>query len=188
MSRRIGLPAALALLLAAPVAGREIEGVDFPDSYRNGGTSLRLDCVGLLRYRVVFRGYVAGLYLPDDVPSSAALDDVAKRLELSYFWDIDAEAFGEVAQAVLERNLDPQTLASLRPRLDRINSWYRDVKPGDRYSLTYVPGRGTELALNGQPLGTVEGADFAAAYYSIWLGPKPIDDALKDQLTDCSRG
>ena len=37
-------------------------------------------------------------------------------------------------------------------------------------------------ALNGAPLGTVEGADFAAALFAIWLGPKAIDESLKAQL------
>ena len=74
-----------------------------------------------------------------------------------------------------------------RPSLDRINALYRDVKPGDRYSLTYLPGRGTELALNGEPLGLIAGSDFASAYFSIWLGPKPLDAALKAQLLSCTR-
>jgi hypothetical protein len=38
--------------------------------------------------------------------------------------------------------------------------------------------------LNGTPLGVVEGADFAAAYFAIWLGPKPISDSLKAQLLE----
>jgi len=187
MSLRILLAFSL-LLLAAPAGARQIEGVDFPEAHEAAGVRLRLDCVGLLRYRVVFRGYVAGLYLPDAVPASAALDDVAKRLELSYFWDIDGEDFGKAAEAILARNVDAETLASLRPRLERLHALYRDVQPGDRYALTYVPGKGTELALNGKPLGTIEGADFAAAYYSIWLGSQPIDEVLKDQLTECARG
>jgi hypothetical protein len=56
------------------------------------------------------------------------------------------------------------------------------VKPGDRYALTYVPGVGTELTLNGSPLGTVAGADFASAVFAIWLGPKALDESLKTQL------
>jgi hypothetical protein len=62
------------------------------------------------------------------------------------------------------------------------------VKPGDRYALTYVPGVGTELALNGTTLGTVEGADFAAAVFAIWLGPQAIDESLKTQLHTGFRG
>jgi acyl-CoA synthetase (AMP-forming)/AMP-acid ligase II len=73
-------------------------------------------------------------------------------------------------------------LARIQSRIERINAAYRDVKPGDRYSLTYLPGRGTELALNGKPLIVIEGADFAAAYFGIWLGREPIDENLKRDL------
>ena len=56
----------------------------------------------------------------------------------------------------------------------------RDVQKGDRYALTYVPGAGTTLALNGRPLGTIEGADFAAALFTIWLGTKdPMDASFR---------
>jgi hypothetical protein len=59
---------------------------------------------------------------------------------------------------------------------------YEDVKPGDRYSLTYIPGKGTKLALNGEHKGTIEGSEFAAALFSIWLGNKPIDKTFKKQI------
>jgi hypothetical protein len=48
--------------------------------------------------------------------------------------------------------------------------------------LTYIPGRGTELALNGEPKGIIEGADFATALFSIWIGQKPIDESFKRQI------
>jgi hypothetical protein len=48
--------------------------------------------------------------------------------------------------------------------------------------LTYIPGRGTELALNGEPKGIIEGADFATALFSIWIGQKPIDESFKQQI------
>ena len=63
-----------------------------------------------------------------------------------------------------------------------IRDSYRDVQPGDRYSLTYIPGRGTELALNGQPIGMIKGADFAAVIYAMWLGDKPMNKSFKRQL------
>ncbi len=56
------------------------------------------------------------------------------------------------------------------------------MKPGDRYSLTYLPGEGTELAKNGVPLALVPGEDFARAYFGIWLGEDPLDRDLRDQL------
>lgn len=69
-------------------------------------------------------------------------------------------------------------------RIDKHNALYRDVQPKDRYSLTYLPGKGTELALNGEPLGTIEGADFARALYAMWLGDKPMNASFKRQLLD----
>lgn len=59
---------------------------------------------------------------------------------------------------------------------------YHDVQPEDRYSLSYHPECGTELSLNGTPLVTIEGADFAAAYFGIRLGREPIDEELKKSL------
>jgi hypothetical protein len=83
---------------------------------------------------------------------------------------------------MVAKNVDLQTYERLRPKFAHYNSLYEDVKPGDRYALTYVPGRGTELTLNGQPKGVIEGEDFAKALFSIWLGPEPINGSFKDQL------
>jgi hypothetical protein len=41
---------------------------------------------------------------------------------------------------------------------------------------------GTELALNGRPMGMIEGADFAAAIFSLWLGENPYDKQFKNAL------
>jgi hypothetical protein len=45
-----------------------------------------------------------------------------------------------------------------------------------------VPQRGTTLTLNGVDLGTIPGADFARAVFSIWLGERPIDRGFKRAL------
>jgi hypothetical protein len=45
-----------------------------------------------------------------------------------------------------------------------------------------VPGRGTTVSLNGEPLVEVEGADFARAYFGIWLGDDPMDRGLRKAL------
>ncbi|MCK6555526.1 DUF2878 family protein [Candidatus Binatia bacterium] len=176
----------IAALVAPAGAATEIEGVRFAPQVRAADVNMQLSCVGLLRYKRFIKAYVAALYVDERTAPEEVLRDIPKRLELSYFWGIGAADFGKAGDQILAQNVDAETLAKLRPRLDTINSWYRDVKPGDRYSLTYVPGVGTELALNGDPIGVVEGADFAAAYFRIWLGDRPIDASLRDQLLGCS--
>ena len=159
-----------------------VENIPFADSTTIGGKPVPLRNAALLRYLKFIKAYVAALYLPEGVKADDVLADVPKRLELSYLVSIKGPDFHKGAAPVLERNQTPAELARLRGRLDRINAAYKDVTPGDRYSLTYLPGRGTELALNGTPLIVIEGADFAAAYFGIWLGREPIDEKLKRDL------
>jgi hypothetical protein len=111
-----------------------------------------------------------------------ALSDRAKRIELEYFRSIKGKDFGPATNKSIAEIVDSKTFNRLRPQIEYHNSLYEDVQPGDRYSLTYVPGSGTELALNGEPKGLIEGADFAAAVFSIWLGPKPINNSFKEQI------
>ncbi|MDJ0851780.1 MAG: chalcone isomerase family protein [Myxococcota bacterium] len=178
------LPVVLLALALAPVASRAgtIEGVRFAERINAGGTELELSSLALLRYKVLFKAYVAALYLPDGTSPEASLADVPKRLEIEYFWPIDGEKIGMAGEQILARNVSDETLAALRPRLDAIDALYQDIEPGDRYALTYLPGTGTELAKNGEPLGVIPGADFSAAYFAIWLGDDPIDASLRDQL------
>lgn len=169
-------------LADAPTRPLVVSGVSFAPSATAEGQALELHNAALFRYRVVFKAYAAALYLAPGALGSEVLRDVSKRLELSYFWSIDAEDFGPVAMQILERMHSAETLERLRPRLERMHRSYRDIEPGDRYSLTYVPGRGTELALNGRALVTIPGADFARVYFSIWFGSEPLDERLRRNL------
>ena len=63
-----------------------------------------------------------------------------------------------------------------------MNGLYQDVEPGDRYALTYIPGVGTELSLNGEPQGLVEGREFSAALFGIWIGGTAMDEVLREEL------
>ncbi len=181
---RVFCPLLLAVLffLPAPAHAITVEAVTFADSTVIGGKPVPLRNTALLRYLKFIKAYVAALYLPEGVKLEDVLTDVPKRLEINYLVSIKGPDFGKGAAPTLERNQTPTELAKLQGRIDRLNSTYRDVKPGDRYALTYLPGRGTELALNGTPLIVIEGADFAAAYFGIWLGRESIDDKLKRDL------
>ena len=165
-----------------PSRGSQSTDVTFDDSYETNETILRIRGVGLLRYMVFIKAYAGAFYLPENVSSDAALSEVPKRLEVEYFHPLKGKDFGSATRKLMAKNVDAHMLKKLQGKIDLHSSFYEDVKPGDRYSLTYVPGRGTELSLNGKPKGTIEGADFAAAMFSIWLGPNPMDETFKSQL------
>jgi hypothetical protein len=179
---KIGLIIVLLLQTPSPLLAQTVQGVTFADTVQAGSVTLELHNAALLRYLKILKAYVAAIYLPSGTAPEQVLADVPKRLEISYLVPIKGVDFQKGAAPVLERNQTPAELDRLRGRLERLNAAYRDVKPGDRYALTYLPGRGTELSLNGSPLTVIEGADFAAAYFGIWLGRKPIDEKLKREL------
>lgn len=173
-----------ALLIVQPikVEALTVEGVTFQESVSIHNKQIPIRGAALLRWLNIFKVYVAALYLPESDATNDALTDIPKRLEISYLVSIPGPDFGKGAEAILERNNSPEVLARLRGRIDQLNAVYRDVKPGDRYALTYFPGQGTELSYNGRPLITIQGADFAAAYFGIWLGKDPIDLKMRGQL------
>jgi len=174
----------MAVLTSFPIPAQALtmENVAFADNITIGEKAVSLREAALLRWLKLVKVYVAALYLPKQTKPSEALSDIPKRLEISYLVSIKGADFGPAAERILARNVSGAELASLRSRIDLLNAAYRDIKPGDRYALTYQPGKGTELSWNGEPLVTIEGADFAAAYFSIWLGSKPLDDNLKKAL------
>lgn len=178
----------VACCLAAPVSAAEIEGVRFPEVHPSGDVRFALNNVALLRYRVFFRGYVAGLYLGEGVGPESLFEDVPKRLEISYFWGIPAHKFAEATINGISANRSSQSVRALQPAIEEFNELYQDIEPGDRYALTYIPNRGTELARNGVSLGTVAGAEFASALFSIWFGSEPFDVSLKQRLLSSRPG
>ena len=145
-----------------------------------GELRLALQGTGLFRYLSMIDVVEGGFYLPPDASPREALADVPKQLELRYLRGFDAGDFAKATLDGVRRNVPSEVFGRVVDRLRRFNTFYRDVQKGDRYALTYVPGEGTTLALNGRPLGTIEGADFAAALFTIWLGAKdPMDESFR---------
>jgi hypothetical protein len=186
LDRRSFLLAAAGTAAAAGLprlsSAAQIDNVRFEDKLKAREITLKLQGAGLLYYKLLIKAVAAGLYLDERVGPAQVLSDVAKRLEMQYFWGVSAQDLVKGSEAMLQRNLGSETIAALRPQIDQMHALYRDVKAGDRCSFTYMPGIGTWLTLNGKILGTVAGADFAAAYFSIWFGNKPMDAGLKRKL------
>ncbi len=176
------ISAVLLLLLCPPLHSARIEGVDFDNSCMLNGKTATLRGTALLRYMFVIKAYVGAFYLKENVLSENALENVERRIVLHYFHGISAEDFAEATTEMIEKNIPPDRFSALQPKIRELNALYRDVSPGDEYTATYIPAVGTELALNGRPLGVVPGAEYSAAFFSIWIGEDPIDNGFRDRL------
>lgn len=171
---------ALVLCLVIWPNARAIQGN--PDVLSEDGARFELIGTTTFRWMSVIKVYDARLHLGAGEPPTKVFADIPVRLQLTYHRGFTAAEIIKGGDTLLARNVKAETLASLRDRLELINRAYRDVREGDRYALTYVPGKGTTLRLNGSPLVTIPGHDFAAAYFRIWLGDDPISKSMRDTL------
>lgn len=175
----------LLTVLSLPTSGfasTTVNGVDFSKSIETRTEPLILRGASLFRWAMVFDVYVGALYLPSNIPADQWGADVPKHLEICYLRDIPAEGFIESSEEHLRKVLALKDYQSIEPRLEELFDLFRDVKERDRYALTYQPGVGTTLSLNGEALGTIPGPDFAAAYFGIWLGEDPLQEKFRDDL------
>ena len=180
---RLAVCALLGAALGSPdvARGAQIEGIDFADAVRIRDADVPIQGVGLLRYRLFIKAYVAAFYAAGTAPVQDPLTRTPRRLEIEYFWPLEATQFAEATRAGLAANLPEAELASLEPKIVALNALYEDIEPGDRYALTYANGA-TELSKNGRTLGAIPGDAFGRAVFAIWLGPSPLSPGLKGQL------
>ena len=176
------LALALGLAAALPALGKEVAGVTLPESTTVEGKTLKLNGMGL-RKKMVFKVYVAGLYLetPSKDAAGAISSDQAKSMQLSILRSLSTAQINEAINEGFEKNSAAQ-MSALKARLARLNAMIPNVEKGDQILLTYVPGKGTVVSAKNAEKGVIEGKDFADALFSVWLGPTPVQEDLKKAL------
>jgi hypothetical protein len=162
--------------------GASFSSAQFAEELSISNKKLKLLGTGLYYYKIFIKVAAAALYVDPQTKKADVLADVAKCLEMQYFWSVKASDLVAGSQAILARNLSDEHRAQLAPQIKDMFKLYQNVADGDRVALMYIPKVGTTLLHNGKRLGTIAGAEFAAAYFSIWLGDKPLDSSLKRQL------
>ncbi len=185
MKKLTALPAAF-VLATVPLLALEVSGVKLPDTVSVEGKTLKLNGAGI-RKKTIFKVYVAALYV--ETPSKDAATLVSstqiKSMRLRMLRDVEGP---KISGAIVEgfENNSKAALPQLKSRLDQLAKLIPDVKQGDEIDLTWVPDKGTLVAVRGTNTGTIEGRDFADALFSVWLGPSPVQADLKQALTGAS--
>ncbi len=179
---------AFLLLLALPCglvaaeAEKSLKGVTMPAALQFEGKKLALNGLGL-RTKVVFKVYVAGLYLEKTSVDGAeiAASEQVKRIDLVFLRGVDGP---DVAKAIADgfNNNAGDALPALKERIEKFGRLIPDVRKGDKLTFVYRPGVGVEVQAGGKTLGSIEGKDFGDALMRVWLGPNPSDKALKAGL------
>ncbi|MCU0290688.1 MAG: chalcone isomerase family protein [Thermoanaerobaculaceae bacterium] len=171
------------LLMTSVAVGAELAGVTLPEGVQVGSTALKLNGAGI-RKRAFIKVYVGGLYLqaPKADPAAIVGADEARRMVMHFVYkEVEGPKVTEAFREGFANN-SAASLPALQVRLDAFCALWPTMRAGDRAEMTYVPGAGTTLVINGKELGTTEGKDFADALFLVWLGAKPADSGLKEGL------
>ena len=171
-------------VLAAPV---EISGIKLDDPVELRGTALALNGAGI-RYKAVFKVYVAGLYLgkkaatPEEVYATTG----PKRISITLLREIDSNELGKAFTKGFEENTPKSEMSKLIPGLIKMGQIFADQKkllPGENFTIDWIPGTGTIITVKGKPQGEpFKELEFFNALVRIWLGPQPADWKLKEAM------
>jgi len=165
---------------AAVADGKECKGVSFPDQAQVDGTNLALNGLGL-RQATVFKVnvYVAALYVVKPSKDAKAIleSNTPKELILHFVRNVGAADLHKA----MDDGFDKQASA-FKDSLVMLKGWMMDMKTGQRLIFVHKPGAGVQVDVNGTVKGTIKGDDFAKAFFSTWLGPKPPNPGVKAGL------
>jgi hypothetical protein len=159
--------------LPAPDSIRTVSGVSLPESIEVEGHTLVLNGMAL-RKKLVVSVYVAGLYLAEKSTSADAIvaADAPRRMVMHFKHDVDKKRLCEGWDDGLKNNT-PDATAEVQAQFKELCGYMVDIKDGEAFTFTYLPGQGTQIDVKGEVVGTIPGKGFADALLRCWIGPKP---------------
>jgi Chalcone isomerase-like len=176
------------LCLALPAHAQvDVAGVKYAAAAAVANTPLTLNGAGV-RYKAVFKVYAAGLYLPARAATTEAVLAMPgpKRLHVVMLREIDANELGKLFTEGMQKNASREEFGKSIPgtlKLADVFAAKKRLAVGETFSVDFVPGVGTVIAVNGKPATeAIAEPVFFNALMKIWLGASPADWQLKDAL------
>lgn len=180
------------MVIATTIAGSavhatEIAGVRVDPVVRVDGTNLILNGAGLRR-KFMVDVYILGLYIPERTSIAEAVTNLTgtRRISLTFLRDVTAQALIDALHEGVRENTSDAEYAKLKASADELAAVMRPLnvaRKGDTVALDYLPGKGSQVIMNGQPVGLpIPGGELYRALLRIWLGHRPVDADLKRAL------
>jgi hypothetical protein len=172
------------LMMTSLCHGKEIAGVDIPESLEISQVKLILNGAGV-RSKLFIKLYVGGLYLEEksNDPANIISADEPMLIRLHIVSSmITSENMEEATREGFLKSTGGRT-ESIKDQIEEFISVFKDeIKENDIYDLTYIPDKGTDVYKNAEYHSTIEGLIFKQALFGIWLCDKPAQKSLKNEM------
>ena len=185
MFRKYVIPLVLTLVIMSPVSNaKEIEGITLPESLEVGKSKLVLNGAGV-RSKFFMDLYLGGLYLQNksnnpkeiiegDAPMAIILHIISSLITSKKMENATREGFENATKG----NTEP-----IRSQIEEFISVFKEkIEENDIFELIYLPGKGLEVCKNGEFKCRIDGLAFKQALFGIWLGDKPAQESLKEEM------
>ena len=174
------------LSVCVPAIAKNIGDVEIPDTLTlpNSDHALTLNGAGI-REKFFMDIYVGALYLPAGTTDSKAIlaDSGAASVLMHFVYkEVGKDKIVDGWNDGLRENLSSEEFQALSGKLEKFNALFRTVRKGDTIRIDYNPAIGTEVRINDEWRGSVEGNDFFRALLKIWLGEHPVSKSLKKEM------
>lgn len=170
-----------------PAMAIDVAGLKLADSTKVANHELQLNGAGV-RFKAVFKVYVAGLYLGEKKATAAAVlsSTGPKRVTLVTLRDVSSNELSNGFLSSIRENIDKNERASLMMsmyKLGEVFSLLPELAQGTVLNIDMIPDVGLKISVNGkkisEPIGDMA---FCNAILKIWIGDKPVDSKLKQAL------
>lgn len=144
-----------------------------PPHIKNMMGQVQLQGLGRLNFWG-FHVYDANLY------RGSAKDSQEFALELKYQRSFSGEAIANrTAQEMKNLGISETQATTWGQELASI---FPNVEPGQTIAAVYIPKQGTSFFYEGRKISQIQGADFARAFFGIWLDAKTSAPKLRTEL------
>ena len=186
MTRNLWVPIAIGAFVFAGLAGAaELAGIRMPEQKTVDGKTLVLNGLGLREATFLkVDVYVGGLYLEGKStdPEQILESDQIKRIDMHFVYKkVDRKKITKAWIDGLEANARSD-FDALRAPLEKLNGWMVEMVKGDTMSFTSRPGAGLEVVVNDEVKGVIDDETFAREFWTIFLGPEPPNEGLKQGM------
>jgi len=184
--KKLILACLITLMLTPYSFAKEVAGVNLNESMKLDSQSLVLNGAGI-REKFFVNVYACGLYTSAKTTNAAQIINDDKPMAIQLVITTGLVSKEKMQKAMIEgfENSTNGKMAALQSKIDQFNKCFSDeIVKKDNFIISYIPKTGVQVKKNGVLKGTIQGLDFKKAVFGIWLGDKPADDDLKDDLLD----
>lgn len=129
--------------------------------------------------------YLAALFIDSRTSDSGELfsDARERKLEIRFSSDMSRRRWSNNWMQSIAINTRRDALVEAADELSSaLSSFAGNLSPGDQVEIHYIPGKGTDIRLNGTTLASNLGPGIFNLFLSSWIGPVPPSSSFRNAL------